>query len=133
MGNGTILDLGPDGIDSVLIEPPASVKHQLITSLFVLNLVPQWTDVVLTGTYSTVQTKITLVSDTRGSLSPYIPARIFLAKHGTPGDSGALVSDSNGNGIGIYMGTVVDMAGRAEGFCQHLGQAVHCMDLRLYT
>jgi hypothetical protein len=133
-GTATIIDLAPDGVDAALIAP-AGVTQPRSGSLLtpVVHITP-WTDVIFDGAQSgRIQTKVVAVTDTRGSLDPSIPARIFLAKPGQSGDSGALVSDLSGDGVGIYLGEVKDQAGRAEGFAQHLGQVTHAMQLTLYS
>src|SRR5262249_15776433 len=44
-GNGTVLDLGPDGIDAALFEPPGLSAFPKATTLNVVNYVAPWTDV----------------------------------------------------------------------------------------
>jgi hypothetical protein len=77
-------------------------------------------------------TKVTEVSSGRGTLDSSVPLRIFLANAGQGGDSGALVVDSNGNGIGLYTGEVTTPANLQEGFCQHLGQVEKTMAVDLF-
>jgi len=132
-GQGTVLDIGPDGIDAALVEPPPSVSPVLGSRLTVVPIVAPWTDVSFDGSQSgRIQTKVTSVTDTRGSLNPHVPARVFLAHHGKNGDSGALVLDSGGQGVGIYTAMIVDAAGRAEGCSQLLAQVEYVMQLTLY-
>jgi hypothetical protein len=132
-GYGKVLDIAPDGIDAALLEAPHCPAPPTRLPLRVARNVVPWTDVQLDGAQSgSIPTKITAVTDTRGSLSPVLPARVFLAAHGLPGDSGALVKDTIGVGVGIYVAEMVDMAGRTEGVCQHLAQAKETMDLILY-
>jgi hypothetical protein len=133
-GYGTIMDIGPDGIDAALIEPPQGVGPSIGNTLNpTMHIIP-WTDVEFVGQSSgSVTTKIVHVTDTHGILSPHLPARVFLADAGLSGDSGALIVDLNTReGVGIYCGELRDLAGRREGYAQHLGQAVSSMDLTLY-
>jgi hypothetical protein len=132
-GPARVLDVGPDGVDAALIEAPRFPTPPSNSVLTVEKRVVAWDDVLIDGTQSgLISTKVTLVTDTRGSLSPSLPIRIYLAAHGLPGDSGALVKNVSGQGVGIYMGAMADMVSRPEGFCQHLGQAVEAMNLTLY-
>ena len=85
-------------------------------------------DGLKSGTFST---KITEVNSGRGTLHSSIPLRVFLANPGQAGDSGALVRDKNGMGIGLYMGEVTTPANVQEGFCQHLGQVEQSLNIDL--
>lgn len=132
---GTVLDLAAEGIDAALIEPQGGSSHpQPLNPQKKPQLIPQWTDVQFVGARSgLVQTKIVEVQLGRGSMDPGIPLRLFLAKPGQPGDSGALVTDRNsGEGLGIYMGGMLSFTGHMEGFCQHLAQASHVMNVSLF-
>jgi hypothetical protein len=92
-----------------------------------------WTDVGFESTTGKIQTKVTAATDTRGSLDPSVPARVFLARPGQSGDSGALVIDSGGLGVGIYMGAIADASStRTKGMRQHLAQAGDTMGLTLH-
>lgn len=132
-GVGTVLDVAPDGVEAALIAPSGPVpRHR--ANLDWLHLVAPWTDVQFEGRQSgRIHTKVTSVHDTRGSLSPWTPIRIYLADRGMPGDSGALVEDGSSQGVGLYMGEIRDLSGRFEGVGQHLGQAAHSMNLNLYV
>jgi hypothetical protein len=133
-GQGKLLDLAPASIDAALVVPPASVTPNLGGRLETLRYVAQWSDVQFTGMGSkkAVKTKVTEVWF-RDINHPSIPARIFLAWPGEKGDSGALVVDTNGKGIGIYLGGQVNIAtNRMEGFCQHLDQAANLLECDLY-
>jgi hypothetical protein len=133
-GTGWIVDLAPDSIDAALIVPPPAVVHKLGRPLKCLPYVAQWTDVQFhgRGSPSPVKTKVTEVWF-RASNDPSLPGRIFLAGPGQQGDSGALVSDLSGNGVGIYLGGQINVATeRMEGFCQHLGQACHLLHCEVF-
>jgi hypothetical protein len=138
-----IIDVGPPAIDAMLLIPseepepepePVPGQESPRAPLSVDDLVAPYMDVWIHGGVSgTHQTKVVHVTDTRGSLDPYLPMRIFLADAMQPGDSGSLVTDQTGTAIGIYTGSMRDAAGRSEGVCQHLGQVRHCMQLELAT
>lgn len=130
-GHGTLLDLAPEGIDAALVEVPRSQWPASTHPLTWQRFVAQWTDVDVYGTSSRFSTKITEVSSGRGTLDPSIPLRIFLATPGQSGDSGALVLDSAGRGVGLYMGSVMTPANVQEGFCQHLGQVAESLSVDL--
>jgi len=133
-GVGKLLDLAPGSIDAALVVPPASVTPNLEGPLETLRYVAQWTDVQFTGMGSRkiIPTKVTEVWF-RDINHPGVPARIFLAKGGSRGDSGALVVDKQGRGVAIYMGFEVNTATeRAEGLCQHLDQAASLLECDLY-
>jgi hypothetical protein len=62
-----------------------------------------------------------------------LPARIFLGWPREKGDSGALVTDLKGRGIGMYPGGIVNTAtSRMEGISQHLGQAAGILNCELF-
>ena len=70
-------------------------------------------------------------------LSELNPMRVFLDVHGIPGDSGALVRETNkGPGVGIYMGQtnpyVAPNGQVVEGVCQYLEQARDALNLDLF-
>ncbi|MGD9711483.1 MAG: hypothetical protein AB7V46_05375 [Thermomicrobiales bacterium] len=130
---GTVLDLGPDGIDAAIVwtSEPAG-----IIPLSTMTLVPPWLDVEFTGQSSGYhQTKVTQITDTRGVLSSYLlPSRVFLADYGRGGDSGSLVKLIGQDvAVGIYGGTATDPSGRSEGWAQHAHQAALVMDMELYA
>lgn len=129
---GTVVDLGPDGIDAALVEPPNSSSILTGNAINPLTFVTPWMDVIINAAAGPINTKVTSVTDTRGILrSSLLPARVILADAGFPGDSGSLVNDPQGNGIGIYIGELTDPACRTEGISQHLGQVVDLMQLQL--
>jgi hypothetical protein len=132
-GNGTLLDLAPEGIDAALIEVSKFRVPAKLSAILCPQFVAQWTDVDVDGLQSgSFSTKITEVNSGRGTLHPSIPLRVFLAHAGQPGDSGALVRDKNGFGIGLYMGEVTTPANVQEGFCQHLGQVEQSLNIDLH-
>ena len=126
-----ILDTAPDGIDAALVSTREMVGQ---CELPVQQLVAPWADVEFVGAVSGInRTKIKQITDTRGILgSSYLPCRIFLAKPGRRGDSGALVRDAATKAaVGIYMGGLRDPAGTSEGIAQHMYQVQLIMDLEL--
>jgi hypothetical protein len=131
-GHGTLLDLAPEGIDAALVQVPSSNWPGSPGTLNCQKFVAQWSDVDVYSPSGQFSTKVTEVSSGRGTLDPSIPLRIFLANPGQSGDSGALVMDSAGRGIGLYMGEVTTPANLQEGFCQHLGQVESSMAVDLF-
>lgn len=130
---GQVGDVGPDGIDAAIVVSPCSQATP--RRLYPRQLVPPWLDVEFSGaTSGTYYTKVTSVTDTKGILtSAHLPSRIFLAAPGRPGDSGALVRETNsGDPIGIYMGEYSDPAGQRGGIAQHVYQATELMDMELF-
>jgi len=128
---GTILDIGPEGIDAIMIEPPNGFAPQTRTEMPCPHLIAQWTEVSFKGVQSnTIKTRIVEVQLGRGSLDFTIPLRFFIAEPGKPGDSGSLVLDMQDNGLGIYMGAVANLVGHTEGYCQHLQQVAHVMNVK---
>lgn len=131
-GKGRLLDLAPEGIDAALVQVPTSHWPLSPGTLSCQKFVAQWSDVDMCSPTGRFSTKVTEVSSGRGSLDPSIPLRIFLANHGQSGDSGALVMDNAGRGIGLYMGEVTTPANLQEGLCQHLGQVESSMAVDLF-
>src|SRR5579884_81307 len=131
-GHGTLLDLAPEGIDAALVQISRTHWPRNPTQLSCQKFVAQWTDVNVYSPTGVISTKVTEVSSGRGTLDPSIPLRIFLANPGQSGDSGALIIDSTGKGIGLYMGEVTTPANLQEGFCQHLGQVEEAMSVDLF-
>ena len=132
-GIGKLLDVAPEGIDAALIQVPQAKLPSHLHPFTAQTHIAQWTDVQVYGRESGVfQTKVIEVTPSRGSLHYTIPLRIFLANPGKPGDSGSLVLNANGEGVGIYMGSVTSLANdQVEGFCQHLKQAAETLALEL--
>jgi hypothetical protein len=132
-GIGKLIDVAPEGIDAALIQvPKGSVPHRM-HPFSAQTFIPQFMDVQVYGRQSGVfQTKVIEVTPSRGTLAYTIPLRVFLNNPGQPGDSGSLVLNADAEGVGIYMGSVANLASqRLEGFCQHLKQAAECMSLEL--
>jgi hypothetical protein len=129
---GSVGDVGPDGIDAAIVISPClkNKGHQMQPR----QLIAPYTDVDFSGARSTVSTKVTAVTDTKGILnSSALPSRIFLAQPGVGGDSGALVAESrSGTPIGIYMGSYLDPANLTGGIAQHLYQATEIMDMEIF-
>lgn len=130
-GIGRVADLGAPGIDAVLIEPPAGGASTSTRHITSVKYVAPFTDVDMLLGAGTVRATVTSVTDTRGSLSTAFPGRVFLSNYGNPGDSGSLIQDLSGEGVGIYCGMVHTQAGNQEGYAQHLGQVVHTMGVTL--
>lgn len=131
---GAVLDLGPDGIDAGLVEAPGwAPPVGGLAPLACPHFIAQWSDVSFQGSASIVRTKVVEVQLGRGSLHPSVPLRIFLAHPGQPGDSGALILDQQGQGVGLYMGGLANLAGFMEGYGQHLAQVVDVMNLDLWV
>ncbi|HVW78643.1 MAG TPA: hypothetical protein VHB45_13605 [Alloacidobacterium sp.] len=131
-GRGTLLDLAPEGIDAALVRVSQSIWPGSPNPLQCQRFIAQWTDVDVYTASGSFSTKITEVNSGRGSLDPNIPLRVFLANPGQSGDSGALVLDTSGNGIGLYMGEMTTQANVQEGFCQHLAQVEDSMAVDLF-
>ena len=131
-GRGTLLDLAPEGIDAALVQIQKSHWPANPTKLNCQRFIPPWTDVEVFSPTGRFSTKVIEVSSSRGSLDPNIPVRVYLANRGQSGDSGALVRDNAGNGIGLYMGELTTPANLQEGFCQHLGQVEESMAVDLF-
>jgi hypothetical protein len=134
VGQGRVVDIATPGIDAILIEPPsATPPHNppmgmpLDVNPFVAPLMDAF--ILLPGRI--LQTKVTDVSDPRHFVFSHFPCRVSLADSGQYGDSGALIQDSNRRAIGIYMGAYSEDGEVTHGLAQHLGQAVHDMNLSL--
>jgi hypothetical protein len=128
-----VLDTAPDGIDAALVSTCEILGQRKIQ---VQQLVAPWADVEFVGAVSGInRTKIKQITDTRGIFgSSYLPCRVFLAKPGRRGDSGALVRDAaTHDAVGIYMGGLRDPAGTSEGIAQHMYQVQLIMDLELWV
>lgn len=129
-GQGEVLAIGPVGIEAAVVAPGLTAPN-LGLQLTATHHPAPWTDVDLIGYVTNVSTKITSVTDTRGTLNPLVPATIFTADAGTNGDSGGIVRTSS-EGVGIYRGDLVTGTGVIEGRAQHLAQAAMALDLTLY-
>lgn len=128
-----IVDTAPDGIDAALVSTCEIVGQRKVE---VQQLVAPWADVEFVGAVSGInRTKIKQITDTRGILgSSYLPCRVFLARPGRKGDSGALIRDATTHAaVGIYMGGLRDPAGTSEGIAQHMYQVQLIMDLELWV
>jgi len=129
---GTLSDIGPEGIDSALITSDCA---RITTPLHARKLVAPWTDVFFEGSSSgIVTTKVTDVSNTMGIYhSNHLPSKVFIAPHGRPGDSGALIREIDSKkAVGIYIGSLTSPAGHSFGFSQHAQQAVETMEMEMY-
>jgi hypothetical protein len=78
---------------------------------------------------------VVAVTETLGVINdPYHPIKVYFDQPCQPGDSGALVQSSSGNGMAIYCGsmsgaTVHGRTGQTVGIGQHLQQAVTVLDV----
>jgi hypothetical protein len=129
-GAGEVLALGPPGIEAAVVAPGLTSPGPG-APLAATRFPAPWADVTLTGHVSSFATKITAVSDTRGTLNPLVPATVFTARAGRPGDSGGLLRTAS-EGVGIYRGDLTTVTGNVEGRAQHLAQAAEALDLTLY-
>jgi hypothetical protein len=127
-GTATIVDLPSYGIDAALLDTGTSGS---LTQLPAVRYPAPWTPVTIEGAHCTPSTTFMRSSDVTGSLHPMLPIRLFFAHAAHHGDSGALVLDQNGRGLGLYMGEVTNRGGVREGVCQHLGQVEQVMALTL--
>lgn len=130
-GTAEIKDIGPPGIDATLLD--VGSPHGSLASFSTITYPAPWTPVTIEGAHNNVPTMFMRSSDVTGSMHHLLPIRLFLEQAAQPGDSGALVPDASGTGIGLYMGEVANPAGVREGVCQHLGQIEHAMALTLLT
>ncbi len=129
LGQTTLLDLGPDGIDAALLADPHGIQG---ASLKTRKYIAQFTDVTIEGNVPW-KTKVTEVYLFNGNYQAALPMRVFFAKPGKNGDSGALMVDDQGFGLGLYMGGDVNTAtNHMHGFGQHLEQVTHLMQLDVY-
>jgi hypothetical protein len=130
-GRGIVVDVGPPAIDAMLVLPHGEeLEHG--SRLEVEDRPAPYTEAYVHTSGLVQETMLMSVTDALGTLSPYVPSRLFLADACSAGDSGSLVTNREGKGIGIYTGRIQDIAGKAvHGVCQHLGQVVHCMNLSL--
>jgi hypothetical protein len=119
---GTVELTASSGIDAATIRV---TSQKVGARLNAVNPVPQWMDVELTTQRGITRGTVSAVTDMRGSLSSYIPGRVFISVHGTGGDSGSPVTDEKTPDqlVGIYIGTIRTQSGIVEGICQHAAQA----------
>lgn len=110
------------GIDAATIKV---TSQKVGARLHVVDPVPQWMDIELITQWGIMSGAVSSVTDMRGSLSSYIPGRVFINVHGKGGDSGSPVIDKNNPDrlVGIYMGFIMTKSGIVEGICQHAAQA----------
>lgn len=119
---GAVDTLASSGIDAATIRVASgSVGNRMVT----MNPVAPWMDVELYTKRGIRSGKVVSVSDIRGSLSPLLPARVFISVYGRPGDSGAAVVEKGTRSklVGIYLGAMTTATGATEGVCQHAAQA----------
>lgn len=126
---------GPGVIDAAFLETgsaPTSKQMKLLR----FPTAGQSVDIILSS--GIAKRSVVTVTDTLGVIAdPYHPIRVYLDKACQPGDSGALVSSTRGEGVGIYCGdmtnaTVAGQPGQTVGFAQHLEQATEILDVDPY-
>jgi len=131
---GKVIDLCFDGLDSALVAPDNNSLFAPGNKIETLKHIAAWTDVTVHGLVSgNIQTKITSVGDLRGLYTSWLqPIRLMLNDYGQPGDSGSIVTDNNGKGVGMYTGKVNDWRGLTEGIAVLLAQIEYNMDIELF-
>lgn len=131
---GRIADIGKEGIDASFVISHAC-KLKKGKPIPPKRLLTQYSDVeIIVKDRLPVKTKITSITETRNILNHHmIPARILLGKALSPGDSGALVIDSETReAVGIYIGMLEDEFGHTEGVAQNAFQVAATMNLDFY-
>lgn len=74
------------------------------------------------------------VTDTRGVINTrYMPIIVFLDLPLQPGDSGSLVTGSNGDAVAIYTAEMTDGSGQQIGLAQHFEQAMLALDATAFA
>ena len=131
---GFVANAGEGGIDAAFIVC-SSCTVTVGRSLDAKMHIAPWIDVAIcTKSSGRIGAKVTAVSDTGGIYNHHqLPVRVLLSRHGSPGDSGALVVDEQtGEAVGIYVAAYMDQAGRAGGIAQGAFQVTEIMKLNLY-
>lgn len=127
-----VLDSGPEGIDVAVLgcKPPIGTRR-----LATCRLIAPWMTVEFRGSGSqrVIRTMVSSTNDAFGVYSAYfLPIRVFLADHGEPGDSGAIIKGPLNDVVGVYIGSLTDPRNVSGGIAQHAYQAERIMDLELY-
>jgi hypothetical protein len=124
----------PGQIDAAVVEPSGAVMSAIGSQLNSELYVAPWEDIEIEFANGAALSKVTSVTDTRGSMDPRLDIRIFFTDHGQAGDSGTLVMDAaRQKGVAIYTGDINSLNGTVEGWGQHLGQVTDAMNLTLMT
>jgi hypothetical protein len=127
-GNGSLLDVAPPSVDAALVdtlEPPPASASSIDVNPYVAPLAP----VIVQLRETDLTSRVTDVNDTFKIFnSAELPLRLGLEHAGQPGDSGALVLDSEGRAVGIYMGALVNALSMRFGLAQHAFQVSAVMN-----
>jgi hypothetical protein len=144
ISQGATVALSGGGTAKLLRKAPPTVDAAYIgTSAPSTSVTPmKMVTFPTTGQPTDVQTSrgpqarsVVAVTNTLGVIGdPYHPIKVYLDQPCQPGDSGALVQASGGDGVGIYCGelsgaTVGGKTGQTVGISQHLEQAVTVLDV----
>jgi hypothetical protein len=127
-------DRGECKIDAAIIVQTDCIPY-LTSSLQVENypIANQTVTFSGVGSGASVQAQIQHSAPNGTHLTQLHPLRLYLDKGGVPGDSGALVRNSSGAGVGIYIGKVPILGTHTYyGVAQLLSQAQYALNVDLY-
>ncbi len=130
-GNLAVIDACTIDAAIIQIDPfywPTGLQPLSINSA----IAPGKTVAQLNGQYTTVAGHVLRVFQYPNYFGNLFGQRVIADCHGVPGDSGTLLMDSKGDGLGMYMGTIPDGAGGSDGLYQDLKQVEDYFDLKLY-
>jgi hypothetical protein len=128
---GKVLDVAPLGIDAAIVSTKETSFGQHMKPA---KTIVSFTEATFTGaTSGQVNTFVTATNDQFGIInSAHLPIRLHLSHSGEEGDSGAMIMESStSKGMGIYLGKVIDPAGRSTGLAQHLNQVIQIMGIEV--
>jgi hypothetical protein len=126
---GTVVDVGTPGMDLALVDAGGCDYTGSVPTARALP----W-DVVTVERQVPLTAQVRFVTDTQGIYtSPLMLVRLLLDKAGSPGDSGALIRNVNGEAVGLYLGAAADPTGLTLGLSADIHQAAYLLDMELFA
>jgi hypothetical protein len=131
---GYLADMDICTIDAAIVKIDKNDWPSSLSQLPICHAVAPGQSVSFEGRNSNGQGTVLRTFQHSGYVGNLFGQRVFTDCVGINGDSGSLfVDQNNGQGIGIYMGTVPDGAGSTEGLCQHLSQAASYFEFSTFS
>jgi len=130
--SGSLADIDAATIDAAIIKINSSDWPAGLGSLSINSVISPGTKVQFKGAHTSVSGSVLRVFQFPNYYGNMFGQRIITDCYGIPGDSGTLLQDNSGRGLGIYMGDIPDGSGGYEGMYQDLKQVEHYFQLNLY-
>ena len=130
--SGSLADIDACTIDAAIIKINSADWPAGLGSLHLNAAIAPGVKVQFNGAHTSGSGSVLRIFQHSNYYGNLFGQRIITDCYGIPGDSGTLLQDTSGRGLGIYMGDIPDGSGGYEGLYQDLKQVEHYFHLNLY-